>query len=234
MASADLGLFPKGTLFPHRVEGAGEPSGVSFIMTLKVKVVAVSPTPCDPMVYTVCGTLQARMLEWMAIPFSRESSQPRNRTQVSHIAGGFFTQLRSPRILACVAYHFSIRSSQSKNLTGVSCIAGEFFIYWATRKLKEIDPLKKSPPLRPNSQRYLLQIPSPWELELKYLNFEVTQEHKHSAYNNHQIEQIWDMLCSKQEYLKTETVPYSCNGKTTRPGDGMFQGLASAISYGTS
>ena len=48
-------------------------------------------TLCDPMDYTVYGILQARILEWVAIPFSRGSSQPRDRTQASHIAGGFFT-----------------------------------------------------------------------------------------------------------------------------------------------
>ena len=48
-------------------------------------------TLCDPMNYTVYGILQARTLEWVAIPFSRGSSQPRDRTQVSHIADGFFT-----------------------------------------------------------------------------------------------------------------------------------------------
>ena len=42
------------------------------------------------------GILQARMLEWVAISFSRESSQARDGTQVSHIAGGFFT-IRAPR-----------------------------------------------------------------------------------------------------------------------------------------
>ena len=41
--------------------------------------------------YTVHGILQARILEWVAVPFSRESSQPRDRTQVSLIAGVFFT-----------------------------------------------------------------------------------------------------------------------------------------------
>ena len=40
---------------------------------------------------SVHGTLQARILEWVAIPFSRASSQLRDQTQVSHIAGGFFT-----------------------------------------------------------------------------------------------------------------------------------------------
>ena len=37
------------------------------------------------------GILQARILEWVAFPFSRGSPQPRDRTQVSHIASGFFT-----------------------------------------------------------------------------------------------------------------------------------------------
>ena len=37
------------------------------------------------------GTLQARILEWVVLPFSRGSSQPRGQTQVSRIAGGFFT-----------------------------------------------------------------------------------------------------------------------------------------------
>ena len=39
----------------------------------------------------VHGILQARILEWVAFPFSRGSSQPRDQTQVSWIAGGFFT-----------------------------------------------------------------------------------------------------------------------------------------------
>ena len=41
--------------------------------------------------WTVHGILQARILEWVAFPFSREFSQPRDWTQVSHIAGKFFT-----------------------------------------------------------------------------------------------------------------------------------------------
>ena len=38
-----------------------------------------------PMDYTVHGILQARILEWVAFPFLRGSSQPRDQTQVSHI-----------------------------------------------------------------------------------------------------------------------------------------------------
>ena len=37
------------------------------------------------------GILEARILEWFAMPPSRVSLQPRDRTQVSHIAGRFFT-----------------------------------------------------------------------------------------------------------------------------------------------
>ena len=50
--------------------------------------------------HVVHGILQARILEWVAFPFSRGFSQPRDRTQVSRIAGGFFTKLShkgSPR-----------------------------------------------------------------------------------------------------------------------------------------
>ena len=53
----------------------------------QVKVTQSCLTLCDPVDYTVHGILQARILEWVAISFSRGSSQPRDRTQVSRIAG---------------------------------------------------------------------------------------------------------------------------------------------------
>ena len=56
-----------------------------------VKVTQSCLTLCDPMDYTVHGILQARMLETVAIPFSRGSPQSRDWSQVSHIPGGFFT-----------------------------------------------------------------------------------------------------------------------------------------------
>ena len=46
---------------------------------------------CSPTGSSVHGILQARILEWVATPFSRGSSQPRNRTWTSCSAGGFFT-----------------------------------------------------------------------------------------------------------------------------------------------
>ena len=57
----------------------------------EVKVAQSCLTLCVPMDYTVHGILQARILEWVDFPFSSESSQPTNRTRVSCIAGGFFT-----------------------------------------------------------------------------------------------------------------------------------------------
>ena len=57
----------------------------------------VNPILCESMDYSspgssVHGMLQARILEWVAIPFSRGSSQPRDRIQVSIIAGRFFRE----------------------------------------------------------------------------------------------------------------------------------------------
>ena len=57
----------------------------------KVKVTQSCPTLCSPVDYTVHGILQAGILEWVAFLVSRGSSQPRDQTQVSRIAGGFIT-----------------------------------------------------------------------------------------------------------------------------------------------
>ena len=71
-------------------------------------------TLCDPMNYTVHGILQARILEWVAFPFSRGSSQPRDQTQGSNSGLPHCRQILyqlshkgSPRILEWVAYPFS-------------------------------------------------------------------------------------------------------------------------------
>ena len=49
-----------------------------------------SPTLCNPTDYTVHGILQARILQGVAVPSPRASSQPRDGAQVSRTAGGFF------------------------------------------------------------------------------------------------------------------------------------------------
>ena len=63
---------------------------------MKVLVAQECLTLSDPMDYSppgssVLGILQARTLEWAAMPFPRGSSRPRDQTQVSCIAGRFFT-----------------------------------------------------------------------------------------------------------------------------------------------
>ena len=60
-------------------------------LKVKVKVIQLCPTLCDPMDFTIHGILQARILEWVHIPFFEGSFQPKDRTQVSHSAGGYFT-----------------------------------------------------------------------------------------------------------------------------------------------
>ena len=62
-----------------------------ILVHVNVKVAQSCLTLCEPMNYTDHGILQARILEWVAFPFSSRSSQPRDRTQIFHIVGGFFT-----------------------------------------------------------------------------------------------------------------------------------------------
>ena len=54
-------------------------------MHKQVKGTQLCLTPCNPTDYTIHGIFQARILEWVAVPFSRGSSQPRYRTQVSSL-----------------------------------------------------------------------------------------------------------------------------------------------------
>ena len=84
-------------------------------------------TPCtvahqDPL---SMGILQARILEWVAMPSSRGSSQPRDQTQVPHCRRILYhlSHQGSPRILEWVAYPFSRGTSQPRNWTRVLCIA---------------------------------------------------------------------------------------------------------------
>ena len=97
---------------------------------MKVKVSQICPALFDPMNYTA----QARILDWVAFPFCRASSQPRDQTQVFPTQGSNPSLLHfrwilyqmshkgSPRILEWVTYPFFRGSSQSRNWTGVSCI----------------------------------------------------------------------------------------------------------------
>ena len=61
------------------------------VLVAQSSLTLCDPTDCRPPVSSVHGILQARILEWVAIPFARGSSPPRNRTWVSGVAGRFFT-----------------------------------------------------------------------------------------------------------------------------------------------
>ena len=86
--------WPKYWSFSFSISPSNEHPGLisfSLLWAKWVKVAQSFPTLCDHMGYTVHGILQARILEWVAFPFFRGSSQPRDWTQVSCIAGRFFT-----------------------------------------------------------------------------------------------------------------------------------------------
>ena len=90
---------------------------------------------CRRILYQLSHKGSPRILEWVAFPFFRGSSQPRNWTRVSCIAGRFLYQLSyQGSLLEWVAYPFSMGYSWPRNQTRVSCVAGRFFTRWATRE----------------------------------------------------------------------------------------------------
>ena len=78
---------------------------ITFDILSEVKVAQSCLTTCDPIYYTVHGILQARILESVAFPFSRGSSQPKDQTQVSHIAGRLFTSWATMEALWYTKYY---------------------------------------------------------------------------------------------------------------------------------
>ena len=61
------------------------------LLVTQMCLTVCNPMDCSLSGFSVHGILQARILEWVAISFSERSSRPRDRTQVSYIAGRFFT-----------------------------------------------------------------------------------------------------------------------------------------------
>ena len=86
-----------------------------------VLVAQLCPTPCDPMDCSppgpsVHGILQARILECVAVPFSRGFSWSRNQTRVSCIAGRFFIiwATRKAHLLHSKGYHKKMKRQLSE------------------------------------------------------------------------------------------------------------------------
>ena len=67
------------------------PAMLCCVQLIQSCPILCDPVDCSPPASSVHGILQARILEWVAMPSSRGSSQPRDLSQVSHIAGGFFS-----------------------------------------------------------------------------------------------------------------------------------------------
>ena len=93
------GSLRAGTLVPFVFPGSeqrecrltGCPGAVCCALTLTRVRLFATPWTVACQTPQSMGILQARILEWVAMPASRGCSQPRDRTQVSRIAGGFFT-----------------------------------------------------------------------------------------------------------------------------------------------
>ena len=110
---------------------------ISTFSCCEVKVTQLCPTLCDPMDYTVHGVLQAKILEWVAFPFFKVSSQPRDWTQVTHMAGGFFTSW------ATIFINFYIDHGSITRLPrGPLC-------YWHSDTKIPIFPLCRGKPISP-------------------------------------------------------------------------------------
>ena len=114
---------------------------ISFLIqswyNCEVKTAQSCLTLCNPIDYTVHGILQASILEGVAVPFSGRSSQPRDQTEVSCIAGGFFTiwvTREAQEYWSGEPIPSPADLPDPGNQTGVSCIAGGFFTSWATRE----------------------------------------------------------------------------------------------------
>ena len=109
---------------------------ISWKESWKLKLLSLVWLFVTPKYYTVQGILQARILEWVAFPFSRGSSQPKDQTQVSHIAGRFFTNwaTREPKNTGVGAYPFSRGSSWPRNQTAMQVDSLSTELQWMSVK----------------------------------------------------------------------------------------------------
>ena len=104
---------------------------VSTFLCAQLHLILCGPMDCSLPGFSVQGILQARVLECVAFPSSRGSSQPRDQTQVSRIAGRFFTiwatreALRHTRKDGCVTCDGGGNCSDSSTSQGMPKIAGK-------------------------------------------------------------------------------------------------------------
>ena len=112
----DLGRIDKSIETEHRLVVA------VYVLVTQSCPTLCNPMDCSPPGSSVHGILQARILEWVAVPFSRGSLQPRNWTQVSLIASRFFT------IWATREAQWLLEAGREKN--GEWILMGMGFFHW--------------------------------------------------------------------------------------------------------
>ena len=93
--------------------------------SLQLCAALYDPMDCSPSGSSVHGILQARILEWVAMPFSRESSWPRDRTHVSHISSigrsvwSTSTTLEAPIKALSISQLSTVTLWSSKHINGI-------------------------------------------------------------------------------------------------------------------
>ena len=99
---------------------------MEYLIYVKVKVLVAqshltlhNPMDCSPPGSSVHGILQARILEWVSIPFSRGSS--RKQTQFSCIAGRFFTVWAMWEVLLYAKHFAIIKNDNTSKWIGATC-----------------------------------------------------------------------------------------------------------------
>ena len=171
--------IPKRILWSlHPLALLGESFTTSFLSESESHSVVL--TLCDPIDYTVHGILRARILEWVAIPFSRGSSQLRDQTQVSHIVGGFFTNWAIREILSSLEI---IRSSFSRSPNSPFA---DFVWMWPFYSSEKVDSQKRAsshPTISPTYPLYTAFSPITanhlWQCLSKLCPFRGTEDQPH-------------------------------------------------------
>ena len=117
------------------------------ILSVDVLVTQSCPSLCDPMDcsppgFSVHGILQVSILEWIAIPFSRGSSQPRDRTLVSCIPGRFFTVWATGKPCATVGGPWPRWSLETGHMRSLTHMLKQNKRICAEPRIREDDPSK--------------------------------------------------------------------------------------------
>ena len=110
---------------------------VCCMRSLSVVLTLSDPVDCSAPGSFVHGDFLGKILECVAMPSSRESSQPKNWTRVSCVAGAFFTSWvpGKPKFFGCAMWHSRIISSLPRNGTCAPAVEAWSLNYWTARRV---------------------------------------------------------------------------------------------------